>query len=299
MSGWNLIKMFIKKYIQNIFSKKPGLTYLEPNNTTSKKEQIINSTKYDMVKEHDEHYYAKQYMHWILQAIKTEGLPLNSFCLDLGCGQGRVAFPLAKHFKKGKVIGVDFSYSAIKKANDYSLEENLENVEFSVSSIKDAINHYSPSSFSVIIMNEVTFYYPEWVHLLEKIISILKPGGLLVFSFRSQYFNALHLVKNRLFSNIDLLLNKRIGSVFNGPVIMSWNKSDEIRELFTRELIMNLLNLVGIGCCSGIKDDPHEGIIRPSLLSKKDQHSLMRLEIELGQELPDAGRYMLAIAKKK
>ena len=182
---FTIFKFFFKKYIQNIFSKESELTNLEPNNTTSKKEQIIKSTKYDMVKEPDEHYYAKQYWHWILKAIKTEELPLNSFCLDLGCGQGRVAFPLAKHFKKGKVIGVDLSYSAIQKANDYSFEENLENVEFSVSRIKDAIHHYSPSSFNVIIMNEVTFYYPEWVHLLEKIISILKPGGLLVFSFRS------------------------------------------------------------------------------------------------------------------
>ena len=96
-----------------------------------------------------------------------------------------------------------------------------------------------------------------------------------------------------------LLLKKRIGSIFNGPVTFTWNKSNEIRQLFNKELDMELLDLIGIGCCSGIKNDPHENIINPSLLSREEQFSLMKLEISLGSELPDAGRYMMAIAKKK
>ena len=265
----------------------------------SHEDTVITSTKYDMVKEIDEPYYAKQYFHWILKAIKSEALPSDSICLDLGCGQGRLSFPLAKHFKTGKVFGVDFSSTAIETAKKYLLEEGLKNVEFSITPIEIAICDYKTDSFNVIIMNEVTFYYPAWRDLMENIKSILKPNGILFISFRSLYFNALILTKHKLLKNIDLLLNERTGNVFNDPTGFTWNKSSEIMDIITSEIGMDLLDLVGIGCCSGIEGDPHASVIRPSLLSDEDQNSLMNLEISLGPELPDAGRYMLAIAKKK
>ncbi len=61
---------------------------------------------------------------------------------------------------------------------------------------------------------------------------------------------------------------------------------------------MELLELVGIGCCSGLEDDPFAGFARPSLLSENERNQLMRLETALGPMLPDAGRYLLAAARK-
>ena len=199
---------YLSKFWSRIYpNAKIGVSNEEESSLIHETE-VINSTKYDMVKELDERYYSKQYWHWILRAIKAEKLPDNSICLDLGCGQGRLSFPLAKYFKTGKVNGVDFSLSAIEKAKEYLLKDGLDNLEFSLGSIKDMICNFKLNSYNLIIINEVTFFYPEWRDTLEKIKSILKPGGLLLISFRSQYFNALCLVKNRLFSNLIRLYIK-------------------------------------------------------------------------------------------
>ena len=81
-----------------------------------------------------------------------------------------------------------------------------------------------------------------------------------LYIFPCFYSRMSALSLHRLFSNIDLLLKKRIGSIFNSRVIFTWNKSNEIRKLFIKELDMELLDLIGIGCCSGIQNDPNENI---------------------------------------
>ena len=60
---------------------------------------------------------------------------------------------------------------------------------------------------------------------------------------------------------------------------------------------MKILALVGIGACSGIHGDPHSSIVTPSDLSLEQQSQLMKLELHLGKEVVDSGRYILAIVK--
>ena len=64
------------------------------------------------------------------------------------------------------------------------------------------------------------------------------------------------------------------------------------------DLNFKILNTCAIGCCSGIKGDPHSSIVRPSLLHEKEKEILMKLEIDLAESVPDAGRYMLCVVKK-
>ena len=87
-------------------------------------------------------------------------------------------------------------------------------------------------------------------------------------AFRPQYFDALRLAQLRLFENTALLLEQRNGYLFGDDTVFTWQSSAEIRNLIERELHMQLLHLVGIGCCSGIAGDPHELIARPSRLAQ-------------------------------
>ena len=48
----------------------------------------------------------------------------------------------------------------------------------------------------------------------------------------------------------------------------------------------------------GILGDSHEMFGDPGQLSPSDQTSLMEIEIEMGIDNPEAGRYMLFIARK-
>jgi len=70
-------------------------------------------------------------------------------------------------------------------------------------------------------------------------------------------------------------------------------------DLFVNKYRLELLELRGLGVCSGIPGDPHDSICQPSQLTIEERDKLMELELELGKTVPDAGRYILAVLRKR
>ncbi len=253
------------------------------------------STRYDMVSAPDEPYYAEQYWTVMLPAVAS--LPRNSRCLDLGCGQGRLTLRLAEMFPEGTVMGFDISQSAITAAEHNADERGLKNVQVHVSSIDVAVRAGEPGSVDLIVMTEVTFFYADWENLFEDLIRLLRPGGILAMSFRSQYFNALYIAREQAWDSVDAVINARRGRILPSLTEFSWQTSAEIRRLFERAGLRDV-SLNGIGVCSGIQGDPHEPIARPSKLDDRSRQQLWNLELALSASVPDGGRYMLAIGRK-
>lgn len=257
---------------------------------------VIRSTEYDMVLSPDEEYYGDQY--WRVLNTCITNLPKNSICLDLGCGQGRFALRLADQFPDSRVIACDISSRAIKMARAHAEKRDVGNIDYRVQTITDCLTSLEDNAVDLILMLEVAFFHPCWKKDLSKALHILKPGGYIAVSFRPQYFYALSLVKNRFFWNIEMLVNKREGNLFGAGTLFTWQTSEEIIRLLEKEYGLELLDIRGIGVCSGISGDPHSCICRPSLLEDRERDQLMDLELELGKSLPDGGRYILAVAKK-
>jgi SAM-dependent methyltransferase len=252
-----------------------------------------------MVTYPDEPYYRAQYWYWIEKAVDSVSLADSSVCLDLGCGQGRLTAPIAQKFKSGSAVGIDFSATAIATAKKYADKLGIANVDYRVGNIHDVVRAWPSTSVDLVLMTEVTFFYPHWREDLIDLKRILKPGGLLGIAFRSQYYDMLNIIKHRMWDQVDLLLNERSGPLYGDTMDFTWQKSGEVSSLFGETLDMGLISLVGIGCCSGIEYDPHACIVRPSKLEKDERERLMKLELSVGAEIPDAGRYMLAIARKQ
>lgn len=257
---------------------------------------VIASTSYDMVRESDEPFYAEQY--WNIIYPFFGGITESAQCLDLGCGQGRLSLKLAKNFPKGRVFACDISGSAIASAMRYADEAGVSNVEFTNKSIEDALRSYNEARFDIVIMTEVAFFYPDWYSQLPRILKVLLPNGLLIMSFRSQLFNGWCIARERLWHNVGMLLEKRRGHIFDSLTEFNWHISRELYSIFTSVPGLELLKLQGIGVCSGIPGDPHEQICKPSLLDTQEKAKLMELELELGKTVPDAGRYILTVARK-
>jgi SAM-dependent methyltransferase len=249
-----------------------------------------------MVVAADEPYYAAQY--WQVISPFFMDMPEEAQCLDLGCSQGRFSLRLATRFPQGKVLGCDISVPAIAAARRNADEVSLRNVEFRVESIERTLKLCGTESQDIVMMTEVTFFYPDWRLQLSEIMRVLRPGALIVISFRSQYFDGLCLVRGRCWHNTGMLLEDRRGRLFNGQMEFSWQTSREIRSLLTCNHGLELLELCGIGVCSGIPGDPHDHLVRPSQLDSVEQDHLMKLELELGRSVPDAGRYILSVARK-
>lgn len=256
---------------------------------------VISSTKYDMVKTDDELYYAAQY--WAVIEPHLMAIPENASIVDLGCSQGRFSLRLGRRFPQGSIIGCDISSAAIAQAKAYAGQEGIENIQFKEQDIAACLCELEKSSMDLIFMTEVAFFYPDWKNELPNIVEALKPGGIFVASFRSQYFYALILARERNLSMVDMLLERREGKVFGSTTTFTWQTTREIRALLERNGL-NVIEQRGIGACSGIPGDPNASICRPSLLREDDQEKMMRLELELGGSVPDTGRYILVIAKK-
>jgi SAM-dependent methyltransferase len=295
-------KFYYKTIVVVVLILNKIIAHLEKYNVRFKpsdfqERMVIDSTGYDMVAEPDEPYYAEQYLKVIQTHLKK--LPNNSSTLDLGCGQGRLTMLLGELFKNGKVTACDLSKSAIDKAKSYASESKITNIEFMTKPISQLITECENKYFDVILLTEVTFFYPQWKNDFQHIVKILKPGGILAISFRSQYFNALYFARERLWDRKDMLIKNREGNIFGDSYeISTWQRSEEIKGFIGEYDELELLDFFGIGICSGIPGDPHAQICRPSTLSEHERKDLMEIELELGRSVPDAGRYMLAIMKK-
>ncbi len=257
---------------------------------------VIGSTRYNMVSSPDEPYYADQYWNIILPYLINT--PNNARIVDLGCSQGRLTKKMGEHFTSGKVFGCDISTSAIEQAKIYVEKSSLKNVDFQVQSISECLRESENNSCDVILLTEVAFFYPDWKDDLSNVIDALKSGGILVMSFRSQYFNAMCIARSRRWESVQTILDYRKGAIFDPITSFTWQTSEEIRSLFLGTKEVELLDLRGIGVCSGINGDPHDFICQPSQLNDDERVKLMELEIELGKSAPDGGRYMLAIVRK-
>ncbi|PFA67690.1 SAM-dependent methyltransferase [Bacillus sp. AFS015802] len=96
--------------------------------------------------------------------------------MDLGCGTGG----LSKHcieLGAASVLGVDISEKMIKRA----LQENHDGrIQYICSPVEDL--SVSKESFDLIVSSLALHYVEDYESLIEKLHSLLAPGGMLIYS---------------------------------------------------------------------------------------------------------------------
>lgn len=96
--------------------------------------------------------------------------------IDLGSGAGNDCF-VARYEtgESGKVIGIDFSETMIKKARENAEKRGFNNVEFRYGDIEEM--PVSDSIADVIVSNCVLNLVPDKAKVIAEIYRTLKPGG--------------------------------------------------------------------------------------------------------------------------
>lgn len=252
---------------------------------------------YNMVTRPDEPYYARQYLHWILPELSARYPDRRVEILDLGCGQGRLSLPLAEWCGAGggRVNGVDLTPAVVERARQYANENGVSNVVFHEGHALAFIRGMANASVDAILLIEVTYVVPSYRETLREVARVLRPGGVMFAAFRSQYYNLLSTVRDRLWNGAEMALRCREGKIFGGSAFFNWQDTEDIRLLMS-EAGLRTLNLRGIGVCSGIEGDPLGAIARPSKLSALEQDRLMQIEFAVAERYAACGRYVLATA---
>jgi 2-polyprenyl-3-methyl-5-hydroxy-6-metoxy-1,4-benzoquinol methylase len=143
------------------------------------------------------------------RTIQREFLPLlelhdvpADLCLELGCGIGRLAVPLARHFKQ--VAGVDIAPGMIQRATSYARDNGISNVSYAAISGPEDVLHKLQNFagrcnfiYSLLVFQHIADFsiIDGYLRLIR---ALLHPRGLayLQFDTRSQGFA--YSVKTRL-----------------------------------------------------------------------------------------------------
>ena len=73
---------------------------------------------------------AEKLYNKVIQYIRLEKIPSDSYILDLFCGTGTIGQLIAKSFPDSNIIGVDIVESAIKNASVNATKNNISNITF-------------------------------------------------------------------------------------------------------------------------------------------------------------------------
>lgn len=96
--------------------------------------------------------------------------------LDIGCGGGILAEPLAR--MGAKVTGLDATAPAIAAAKQHAKQSGLE-IDYRLSTIE----RFKPSAkFDVVVASEVLEHVADAESFLQNAASMLRPGGVLVIT---------------------------------------------------------------------------------------------------------------------
>ncbi len=255
---------------------------------------IVKTTRsYDMTEEENEQFFLKIYMHYINEMIGYNFGDKRLDILDAGCGQGRIAIPLAK--MGHRVTGIDVTQHAIDKARLNAESEKVQ-INFISGGIEAVIGRFPPESFDCVISTEVLYMVSDYEKVIESLALSARSYGLVILSLRSKLYYALvFLLCNRIEEAAKLVIG---GENYTNEGFSNCQSREEMVRLMEKNGLKDIKTR-GIGVLSGIEGDPQSRFAIPSQIKQGDLDVLLKMEIRLGEQFSENARYVLVSGVKK
>ena len=240
------------------------------------------AASYDMFEDSAEQFYAEVYLKHILDTIQV-GRKLR--VLDLGCGHGRFAIPIAA--LGHEVTAFDANEVALARAREHAEQQGV-SVDFRLADFwLEKFGTYDV----LLAIESLNGTLDELERFLPFAFGHLDNGGLMILAVRTQYYQAATLLKAR---DYDGALR-----VTTDTAKTRWLEPHELRATLL-SAGYEVLDTVGIGVISGLEFDPLGFLANPAKLTANEKHVLEQIELKFGSQNEVAGcaRYILAIAKK-
>jgi SAM-dependent methyltransferase len=135
---------------------------------------------------------------WYAKRIHAE-IPFGASVIDVGCGTGQLACLLA--LKDRRVLGVDYSQHSLDLARTLKERLALKNVEFRRANILDW--DLPPSAFDYVFCNGVLHHTSDPYGGFKNLVTITKPGGVVVVGLYNLYGRLMLLLRRRIVSLVS------------------------------------------------------------------------------------------------
>ena len=172
----------------------------------------------------------------------------------------------------------------------------MTNVDLVEGDLVEVLRDRADDEFDAAVFLEVGFVLTDLDAALRELARVVKPGGLLLASFRTRVY---WLQMGALRRDPQLIATVRGGTSGLLPAAgwQNWHSgADATAQLEAAGF--GDVRLRGIGSLSGIAGDPLAALVRPSELGADAQQALAAAEDELAESHPDIGRYVLARATR-
>ena len=131
-----------------------------------------------------------EHVAWLLELLSAEPEPVDRprHVLDLGCGPGLYAVPLARAGLR--VTGIDFSPAAVAHARGLAREADLSTIDIIEADLANLANladlpPLAPVDVATFWFGEFNSFPPEQARaLLNDLAARIEPGGLLVLEYQ-------------------------------------------------------------------------------------------------------------------
>lgn len=249
---------------------------------------------HDMAQDPSEELFGALYQRLIFDRVDRLGLRPPLEVLDLGCGQGRIAIPMAR--RGWTVRGVDWSKVALGRAAQYAREAGVA-LELVRADLREYLVSLESESVDMAVCLEVLYMTRGADRSLERLARAVRPGGCLAVAVRPRPYYVVHLARASNFTGARRVLDENEGRIFDSAIEFNWWDASTLRRSLEGYGLRGI-ELFGIGICCGLPDDPQGAWIVPGNLDPDRRKSLEDLEIVLAPRYPEMGRYILAVGEK-
>ena len=119
----------------------------------------------------------------IYATLLDEQLPFGARILDAGCGTGQLAIFLSMVHRW--VVGIDFSYQSLRKANDFKKRFVLRNCSFAQMDLFHC--GLKDENFDYVFCNGVLHHTADAYGAFQNLSRLVKPGGYIAIGLYNTY----------------------------------------------------------------------------------------------------------------
>jgi len=148
-----------------------------------KKQDYAKKCFDEVAHNYDEIPFFKHSAKHVVEIIQDKTRMKKLQVLDVACGTGNVLLECAACFPEATFDAVDISEGMLEKAKENALSQNLNNISFH---LQDVTKLELDKKYHVITCSYALFFLPEATQVLNKLISMLRPMGMVIFTTFTQ-----------------------------------------------------------------------------------------------------------------